>query len=115
MKLFSFKQDFLDINQCLYKILKIKDKREISLVFVTNAKSKKLTKKYRKQDKSTDVISFGFDQGKEKVAIKSQLLGEIIISVDKVKSQAKKYNHSQRREICFFIFTWFITYHWIQP
>ncbi len=96
-----FKSDFSAILQCLYKELNIQNTREISVVFVDNNISNKINKEYRFKNKPTDVISFAFDEGTEKINIESLCLGEIIISVDKMKSQAKDYNHSQRREMCF--------------
>ena len=36
-------------------------------------------------------------------------IGELFISVDKAREQAEEYGHSFYREMCFFIYTWFIT------
>ena len=96
-----FKADFSNIQKTLYSLLKIKIKKDISIVFVNEKLSCKINKAYRNKNKPTDVISFAFDEGLESVSIDSSYLGEIIICVDKVKSQAKEYGHSQRREMCF--------------
>lgn len=79
------------------KYLQIKD-AYISIVFIDNERIHEINKTYRKVDAPTDVISFAFNDGEE---IKSSDLGEIYISIDKVKSQSEEYNHSFERELCF--------------
>ena len=75
-------------------------------------------KEYRNIDKATDVLSFpnlDFEKPadfskvmKNKVDYFDMesgelILGDIIISVDKVKEQAKAYGHGEKREFCFLI------------
>lgn len=65
--------------------------------FVSKEKIKKINTEYRKREYPTDVISFAlWDNG-----IKTPLLGELFICIPIVKIQAKKYNHSFKRELCF--------------
>jgi len=77
--------------------MKIKD-AFVSIVLVDNKRIHEINKEYRKVDAPTDVISFAFNDGEE---IKSPDLGEIFISLDKVKSQSEEYGHSYERELCF--------------
>lgn len=65
--------------------------------FVSKEKIKKINSEYRNKDYATDVISFAlWDSG-----IKTPLLGELFICIPIVKIQAKKYNHSFKRELSF--------------
>jgi len=88
-----------------FKLLKIKGNYLIELNFVDNKTIKKINKQYRKIDKVTDVISFAFlELKKHEVKIKSkelQIFGEIDISIDKIKSQAKEFNHSFKYELVY--------------
>lgn len=65
---------------------------EVSVVFTDNEQIKKLNKKYRKKNKPTDVLSFPLDDN---------LLGDIIISIERAREQAEEYGHSDRREISY--------------
>ena len=72
------------------------------VIIVDNEYIHKLNKEYRGIDRETDVITFALDDD-EKVLNMSgiHILGDIYISLDKAESQAKEYNHSFLREICF--------------
>lgn len=73
-----------------------------SIVIVDNKEIHNLNKTYRKIDKPTDVISFALEDNKEeKIFSKKRVLGDIYISIDKAKEQAKEYGHSLKRELCF--------------
>lgn len=67
----------------------------ISLYFTDDAEIRDLNRTYRGKDKPTDVLSFILDEPVEDY----RLLGEIIISVDTAKRQAKELGHSFRDEI----------------
>lgn len=59
-----------------------------------------LNKTYRNIDRTTDVISFAFnDNGQTPGPI--NVLGEIYISIPKMKEQAISYLHSEKRELSF--------------
>ena len=65
-----------------------------------------INKEYRHIDRPTDVISFAFDdnvEGELKINYNKipHMLGEIFISVDRAKEQAKEYQHSLKREMKF--------------
>ena len=81
----------------------IKKNAKISLVFVSNSEIKKINKKYRNKDKATDVLSFPFFDLKNKKEVINEVspfyLGEIFISYDKAKTQAKQFGFSLKREI----------------
>ncbi|RCW65335.1 rRNA maturation RNase YbeY [Saliterribacillus persicus] len=84
----------------------LSDRIELSVGFVNNEEIQELNKNYRQIDKPTDVLSFALEDEKEgELKIIGEdvplMLGDIIISVDKAKEQAKDYNHSLERELGF--------------
>lgn len=86
----------------------------VNLKFVTNDEIQDLNKKYRDIDKVTDVLSFPnleLCKGKN-INIKNLSkeinqedglvsLGDIAISKEVAKKQAKEYGHHFKREVCF--------------
>ena len=86
---------------------------EISIVISNNKFIQKMNKEFRNIDKATDVLSFPFNeftpgnyevdlndaQGKQKTIP----LGDIIISAEKVHSQAAEYGHSSFREAAYLV------------
>ena len=64
-------------------------------------------------DRPTDVISFALNEGDEpniEGEIPVNMLGDIIISVEKAIEQAGDYGHSVRREIAFFDSSWYASF-----
>ncbi len=73
-----------------------------SIIIVDNSYINKLNKEYRGIDRVTDVISFALEDDKNMVIPDgTRLLGDIYISLDKAREQAKEYGHSLERELCF--------------
>lgn len=63
-------------------------------------------KKYRNIDKETDVLSFPMFEKDELVNIEvnaREVLGDIIISIPRVKLQAEEYGHSFERELAYMV------------
>lgn len=75
---------------------------ELSVVIVHNDDIQQLNKSYRQLDQPTDVLSFplvdDFNDIDDEIPL---MLGDIIISVDKVKEQAERFKHSFDRELAF--------------
>lgn len=73
-----------------------------SLTLADDETVQKLNKEYRGTDRPTDVISFAFNEASD---VEKDLpvtdLGDIIISVDTAKRQAKEFNHPLCRELAF--------------
>lgn len=99
-----------DYEGCPYEI-------EVSIVLTDNATIKEINAQNRQIDKPTDVLSFPMIEY-EKPADFSRIeeeepdyyfnpdtgelvLGDIVISVEKVMEQAKSYGHSEKRELAF--------------
>ncbi len=77
------------------------DKVIFNVIFVDNEKIRKINREYRQIDKETDVISFALEDNEEIKFEFGRLLGDIYISVTKMKQQAKEYGHSEKREMAF--------------
>ena len=84
----------------------IDDDAEVSVTLVDNDRICELNSEHRGIDRETDVLSFpmgddeSFEVDPDTDAI---LLGDIVISLEKAKSQAEEYGHSFRREVAFLI------------
>lgn len=77
---------------------------EVSVLLTDNATIHSLNCQYRGKDMPTDVLSFALDEGDEPAIIDGppeNLLGDIIISLEKATEQAAEYGHSQEREVAF--------------
>ena len=73
-----------------------KDEFYVSILITTNDIIRGINKEYRGKDAYTDVISFAYNETENIGAL--NVLGDIIISIDKVKEQAMDYGHSVERE-----------------
>ena len=63
-----------------------------------------LNRKYRQIDRPTDVLSFALNESEEPDIENGpdiNVLGDIILSVERAEEQAADYGHSLRREIAF--------------
>lgn len=85
---------------------------EISVSIVDNNEIRQINKEFRGIDKETDVLSFPLLEYDENGNYISEdfseddeniLLGDIIISWDKVISQAEEYGHGLERELGFLV------------
>lgn len=72
----------------------IEDLGKMQIIFVNNEQIREMNLNYRNIDKPTDVLSFPNDFDPDN-------LGDIFISIEKVKEQAKDYGHSNKREVSF--------------
>lgn len=84
----------------------VAEEAEMSVNFVHNDEIQELNRTYRQKDAPTDVISFAMQEsvaGEMEIVGENLpvMLGDIIISVDQAKEQAKEYNHSFKRELAF--------------
>ena len=72
-----------------------------NIIIVDNEYIHKINKEYRGIDRPTDVISFALEDEKDFIEYEFRVLGDIYISLDKVKEQASMYGHSFLRELSF--------------
>lgn len=73
---------------------------DLSLIICGKKKIQTINKQFRNIDRETDVISFAEIDSEDDFGDETYL-GDIFINVDRVKSQAKAYGHSEKREFCF--------------
>lgn len=91
------------LKDFLYKIAEYEklDNVIFNVIIVDNEKIRKINKEYRNIDRETDVISFALEDDKTYNRTDFRILGDIYISIDKARSQAKEYGHSLKRELYF--------------
>ena len=104
----AYKRTLKKIVKKVKKELSIKQKLGLSVTLCDNNHIQDLNKTYRDKDVATDVLSFAIEDGQSKDMIEElgkismvREIGDIIISFEKATSQAKEYNHSVNREVCF--------------
>ena len=99
----------LDYMKCPYEC-------EINVIFTDNEGIRQINKEHRDIDSPTDVLSFpmcefealgDFDNLEDNPidyfnqASGELILGDIILNIDRIKSQAEEYGHTKRREAAF--------------
>lgn len=94
--------DYEYLNEVIdYAIKKLDIKNSIfDIIFIDDEEMHKLNKEYRGIDRTTDVLSFALNDNKHIDAFVNSL-GDIFISIPKMKSQAEEYGHSEKRELSF--------------
>jgi len=84
-----------------YTIKKLNIENSIfDIIFINDEEMHKLNKEYRGIDRTTDVLSFALNDNKH-IETMINSLGDIFISIPKMKSQAETYGHSEKRELSF--------------
>lgn len=96
----KYYKDIKKYYQKVLEVLKLNDNFEATIIIVGKNKIHSINKQYRNIDKETDVISFAEVDNDDEFG-DANYLGDIFINVDRVKSQAKEYKHSVKREFCF--------------
>lgn len=100
----------LDTEDCPYDI-------ELNVILTDNNEIKEINKEYREIDSATDVLSFPMvdytspsdfshleeDDTYFNIETGELILGDIVISVEKVIEQANEYGHSLERELSFLV------------
>ncbi|HHY28566.1 MAG TPA: rRNA maturation RNase YbeY [Desulfitobacterium dehalogenans] len=81
------------------------EEAEVSLTLVNDARIHELNRDYRGVDRPTDVLSFALQEETEDepdiLDYEDDLLGDIIISVERARNQAADYEHSFERELVY--------------
>lgn len=103
---FDNRQDLIKIDEEIEKIveksieaalkeIEFTEDYEVSVSFVGDEEIHELNRDYRGVDRTTDVLSFPMDDEF------TNMLGDIVININKVIDQAKEYGHSEKREISY--------------
>lgn len=74
----------------------LKNDYYLSLLITTNSVIREINREYREKDMPTDVISFAYNETENIGPM--NVIGDIIISLERVKEQSKEYGHSDERE-----------------
>lgn len=76
---------------------------ELSITLTDDEHIHELNKKFRGVDRPTDVLSFAFRESDEPEILNQQteILGDIIISLERAKMQAEDFGHTYLREVVF--------------
>ena len=75
---------------------------EVSILLVDNKTIRRFNRKYRGIDRATDVLAFSQQEGRFS-GLNPDLLGDIIISVDKARTQSRNYKQSFKKELCLYL------------
>ena len=103
-------EQVLKMEECPYEA-------SVNLVLTDNEEIKRVNSEFRDINRPTDVLSFpmidfpapadysviGQDPSLFDLDTNELLLGDIMISSEKVIAQAKEYGHSVKREFCFLV------------
>lgn len=104
-------EEILDSEKCPYEV-------QINVLLTDNEGIRQFNRDYRDMDRETDVLSFpnldyvepaDFEIDEDLEAdyfdpdTGELILGDIIISADKVSEQAESYGHSMKREFAFLV------------
>lgn len=103
-------QAAVDYEDCPYET-------QVNVLLTDNEGIHEMNREYRQIDRPTDVLSFPMteypapsdfslvekDMDSFDPDTGELILGDIVISVDKVQEQAKAYGHSEKRELAFLV------------
>ena len=109
----------LDYEDIINKVI---DEVEVNVTLTDNESIHKINNEFRQVDSATDVLSFpmidyetpsDFDSLEEEFDTNTEdyfnpdtgelMLGDIVVSVEKVLEQAEKYGHTPTRELAFLV------------
>ncbi len=96
------------VNNVIAKCFEVekldKTKLYVSIILTTPSVIRELNCEFREIDKETDVLSFPmFEKEEIREIEEEEALGDIIISVERVKEQAEEYGHSFERELAYML------------
>ena len=98
------------LSKCFEEENLLDSKLYITVTLTNPENIRKINKEYRNIDRATDVLSFPMfekNELEEKIEKKEfkyeDVLGDLIISVEKVREQAIEYGHSFERELSYML------------
>ena len=98
------------VQECFKEENLLDSKLYISITLTNPSNIRKINKEYRNIDKETDVLSFPMfekneldEKIKNKDFLYEDVLGDIVISIERVKEQAEEYGHSFERELAYMV------------
>jgi probable rRNA maturation factor len=76
---------------------------DVSIAFVDDDSMQQLNKRYRRRNRTTDVLTFPADDSYADPRAQKRPLGDIVISVDQARRQAADEKHSLATEVRYLI------------
>lgn len=97
------------VKAAIYAALEYEDFRksaEVSVTFTDNDKIREINREQRNIDAPTDVLSFPIMSGDDSEADTDRsngavMLGDIVLNLERARSQAAEFGHSFTREVAF--------------
>lgn len=85
-----------------------KPESEVSITFMDNESVRLLNREYRGIDDATDVLSFSLEEqvpGEPPIVDGPEVdvLGDVVVSLERAREQAESYGHSFEREVGFLV------------
>ncbi len=103
----DYKKIIARVLKACFKEEDLEDKKLYVNVVLTNSKNiREINKDHRGIDKETDVLSFPMyekDEIKNVQLDNEDILGDMVISIERVEQQAKEYGHSFERELAYMV------------
>lgn len=96
------------VIECVLREEGIKKNLDVYVTLTNNETIRKVNAEQRNIDMATDVLSFPMFDRSEIPDLKKEdktedILGDIIVSIEKVKEQAEEYGHSFERELAYLV------------
>lgn len=98
--IFEFEKEFQDILDLVLEQTNFEKPVHVDLLITDNHYIHQLAKEYYGKDKPTDILSFPFDWSSCPF-LDHIILGEIVMSYEKIIAQSQEFNHSLKREFCY--------------
>ena len=94
------------INKCFEEENLLNKKLYVNIVLTTAENIRNINREHRGIDKETDVLSFPMFEANEIENINPEtedVLGDVVISLEQIKKQAKEYGHTLERELAYML------------
>ncbi len=106
----DIQQVIMNVIKSAAKLAKLSQNSEVSILVVDNNYIQELNFIYRSKNQPTDVLSFAMQELMEDepdfdfdIEGDTNLLGDIVISIEQALAQSREYNHSLEREIGYLV------------
>lgn len=77
------------------------EESEVSVLLTDDPHMTQLNREYREIDAPTDVLAFAMREGEDNNVLNTNILGDVVISLETAERQAKEVAHSLEEEVTF--------------
>jgi probable rRNA maturation factor len=84
----------------------VRHRAEVGVLLTDDRQVRRLNRKYRGLDRTTDVLSFALEESTEHFPggpDNAPSLGQVVVSYPRAVRQARRYGHSVQREVAFLV------------